>query len=94
MLCDLIRIPSLPGREAEAVEYAARRFAGIAEVEMVPLSNALRSDPDYADPIPGIEYDGRSVIRARVPGSGGGRALLFNTHLDVVPAVAGAGAAV
>jgi len=84
-LCDLIRFPSLPGKEAEAVDYAARRFAEVGEVERIPLSNALRADEDYADPVRGIEYDGRSELRVRVPGEAGGRSLLFNTHLDVVP---------
>jgi len=88
-LCDLIRFPSLPGKEMEAVEYAARRFAEVGEVERIPLTNALREDEDYADPVRGIEYDGRSELRVRLPGSGGGRSLLFNTHLDVVPASQG-----
>jgi len=52
----------------------------------VPLSNALREDEDYSSPVRGIEYDGRSNLRLCVPGAGGGRSLLFNTHLDVVPA--------
>ena len=84
-LCGLIRFPSLPGREAEVVEWAARRFAEFGEVERIPLTNALRADADYADPVRGLEYDGRSNLRVRVPGTGGGRTLLFNTHLDVVP---------
>ena len=84
-LCELIRFPSTPGRETEAMACAARRFAELAEVERIPLSNALRDDEDYADPIPGIEYEGRHNLRLRVPGSGRGRSLLFNTHLDVVP---------
>ena len=88
-LCDLIRFPSLPGQEREAVDYAARRFAELGEVERVPLSNSLREDADYADPIPGIEYDGRSNLRFRLAGAGGGKTLLFNTHLDVVPASQG-----
>src|ERR1035437_8184582 len=84
-LCDLIRIPSLPGSEARAVEYAGKRFAELAQVEPVALSNAIRQDPDYSDPIAGLEYDGRSNLRVRLPGSGKGRKLLLNTHLDVVP---------
>src|SRR5271157_620509 len=88
-LCDLIRFPSLPGKEMEAVEYAAQRFAEVGEVERIPLTNALRGDEDYADPVRGIEYDGRSELRVRVAGTGGGRSLLFNTHLDVVPASQG-----
>jgi acetylornithine deacetylase len=88
-LCDLIRFPSLPGQEQGAVDCAAARFAEVAEVERVPLSNTLREDEDYSDPIGGIEYGGRSNLRLRVPGTGGGRSLLFNTHLDVVPASQG-----
>jgi acetylornithine deacetylase len=88
-LCDLIRFPSLPGKEMEAVEYAGRRFAELGAVERVPLTNALREDEDYADPVRGIEYDGRSELRVRLPGTGGERSLLFNTHLDVVPASQG-----
>ncbi len=88
-LCELIRVPSLPGKEADAIACAEKWFAGKAEIERVPLSNSLRQDEDYADPVPGIEYDGRWNLRVRVPGSGGGRSLLFNTHLDVVPASEG-----
>ncbi|MHB9022722.1 MAG: M20 family metallopeptidase [Armatimonadota bacterium] len=84
-LCDILRFPSTPGKEAEAMEYAAGRFVEIAEVERISLSNVLRDDEDYADPIPGIDYEGRSNLRLRVPGTGGGQSLLFNTHLDVVP---------
>jgi acetylornithine deacetylase len=88
-LCDLIRFPSLSGQEEEAVDYAAARFAEVAEVERIPLSNALRDDEDYADPLPGLEYEGRSNLRLRVAGTGGGRSLLLNTHFDVVPASQG-----
>jgi acetylornithine deacetylase len=88
-LCDLIRYPSLPGQEQGAVDCAAARFAEVAEVERVPLSNSLRADEDYSDPVRGLEYAGRSNLRLRVPGTGGGRSLLFNTHLDVVPASQG-----
>jgi acetylornithine deacetylase len=86
-LCDLIRFPSLPGQEMEAIDYAAQRFAEIGQVERIPLSNSLHHDPDYADPIPGLDYEGRFNLRVRVRGAGGSacHALLFNTHLDVVP---------
>jgi acetylornithine deacetylase/succinyl-diaminopimelate desuccinylase-like protein len=84
-LCDLIRFPSLPGKEQEAMECAAQRFAEVGEVERIPLTNALREDKDYADPMPGIAYEGRSNLRVHVAGTDGGRSLLFNTHLDVVP---------
>ncbi|MDR3674386.1 MAG: M20/M25/M40 family metallo-hydrolase [Acidobacteriota bacterium] len=88
-LCDLIRFPSLPGQEKGAVDCAAARFADVAQVERVPLSNALREDEDYSSPVAGIEYDGRSNLRVRMAGTGGGQSLLFNSHLDVVPASQG-----
>lgn len=89
-LCELIRLPSLPGDEAGAIDCAARRFSPLAEVERVPLSDALLDDEDYSDPVPGLRYDGRSNLRLRRAGAGGeARSLLFNTHLDVVPASEG-----
>jgi len=88
-LCELIRVPSLSGNEAEAVELAAKWFDGLAEVERVPLSDDILRDEDYADPVRGLRYEGRSNLRLRVPGANGGRSLLFNTHLDVVPASEG-----
>jgi acetylornithine deacetylase len=84
-LCDLIRFPSISGKEADAMGYAEHKFAELAEVERIFLSNHLREDEDYADPIPGLEYEGRWQLRVRLPGAGAGRSLLFNTHLDVVP---------
>lgn len=86
LLCGLIRFPSLPGREAQAIDYAARRFAEVAEVERVPLTNALRDDPDYSSPVPGLDYEGRSNLRIRGAGASACPPLLLNTHLDVVPA--------
>jgi len=88
-LCDLIRFPSISGQEREVVDCAAARFTEVAEVERVPLSNSLHDDEDYADAVPGLEYGGRSNLRLRVAGTGGGPSLLFNTHLDVVPASEG-----
>jgi acetylornithine deacetylase len=36
---------------------------------------------------PGRDYAGRPNVAARLPGSGGGRSLLFSGHVDVVPAL-------
>jgi len=84
-LADLVRFPSLPGREAEAMEYAARRFAEVSQVERVLLSDSLLADDAYSSPVAGLKYEGRFNLRLRVPGSGGGASLLFNSHIDVVP---------
>jgi len=55
------------------------------EVERSTMSNAIKSDPDYSDPVPGIYYDDRFNLRITRRGNGGGRTLLFNAHTDVVP---------
>lgn len=55
------------------------------DVEKVELSNAILDDPDYSDPVPGLQYDGRFNLRVARPGRGGGKTLLLNTHTDVVP---------
>jgi acetylornithine deacetylase len=49
------------------------------------LSNALKKDPDYSDPVPDIDYDGRFNLRVLRKGDGGGRKLIINAHTDVVP---------
>lgn len=86
VLCDLIRFPSTPGKEQEAMDYLHRAFGGLgAQVERVPLSDALLKDPDYSDPIPGIRYDGRFNLRVQQAGATSGRTVILNTHVDVVP---------
>lgn len=86
LLCELIRLPSTPGHEAEAMQLLFDRFSGLdAAVEKRAMSEALKQDPDYSSPVPDLTYDGRFNLRVARPGAGGGRALLFNTHVDVVP---------
>lgn len=84
-LSDLIRCPSTPGQEAPAMACAEARFAEVADVARIPLSNSLRADEDYSEPLPGLDYTGRHNLRVQLSGSGGGQSVLFNTHLDVVP---------
>lgn len=86
LLTQLIARPSPPGQEQAAMACAEEAFVGLGvEVERVPLSNALRDDEDYSSPVPDLDYEGRSNLRVRLPGSGGGKTLLFNTHADAVP---------
>jgi acetylornithine deacetylase len=54
-------------------------------VERSALSDSIREDPDYSDPVPNLKYEGRFNLRLRRKGLGGGRDLLFNAHTDVVP---------
>lgn len=85
-LCDLMRFSSTSGQEHDAMCFLDERLRNAgAEAERVALANSLRQDPDYSDPVPDIQYDGRFNLRLARRGSGGGRTLLFNTHVDVVP---------
>jgi acetylornithine deacetylase len=85
-LCELLRFPSTPGHEHEEMLWLEGQFreVGIA-IRRQPMDNRLRSDPDYSTPVPDLDYEGRFNLRACLPGTGGGRTLLFNVHTDVVP---------
>lgn len=85
-LRELLRIPSVSGQEADAMAFLRQAFARFdVEVEPVALFDALRADPDYSAPIPGLRYDGRCNLRIRRRGRHPDRTLLFNAHVDVVP---------
>ena len=90
-LCDLLRFESTPGQEHEAMLYAEKEFRKIpgVTVERVMMSNAIKNDPDYSTPVEGINYDGRFNLRVTRKGTGGGKKLLLNAHMDVVPASEG-----
>ncbi|MFA5688301.1 MAG: M20/M25/M40 family metallo-hydrolase [Kiritimatiellales bacterium] len=85
-LSGLVQIPSVSGQEAEAMEWLAEQFSRFnVTVEKIPMSNALKSDPDYSSPVPDISYDGRYNLRVVCKGRNSHRALAFNAHVDVVP---------
>ena len=85
-LSELISFPSTSGKEHHLMCWAEEAFRELGvEVTRVPLSDTIKQDEDYSSPIPDLRYDGRFNLRLRLPGSGGGRTLLFNTHTDVVP---------
>jgi acetylornithine deacetylase len=94
LACELIRFRT-PSRENASVP------AGDEAALQEHLAARLRSagaDVDVWEPAPadvadhplsiagGIGFEGRPQMAARLRGSGGGRSLLFNGHIDVVPA--------
>lgn len=88
LLCDLIRIPSTVGNEGPAMELLHDRVRGLVDVaEFVPVTEDIRNDPDFSYPVRGLQYGDRPNLRVVKTGGGGDArpALLFNTHLDVVP---------
>lgn len=85
-LCRLISFPSTSGKEHELLCWAEEAFQQLGvEVRRVPLSEAIKQDEDYSSPIADLRYDGRFNLRLCLPGTGGGKGLLFNSHADVVP---------
>jgi acetylornithine deacetylase len=85
-LSDLIKIPSTPGQEQTAMQYCRDQFSKLdSSVNLCPLSDFIKDDPDYASPIPGIKYNGRDNLEIFRKGGGGGKSVMLNSHIDVVP---------
>lgn len=85
-LSKLIQIPSMSGQEQAAMDYLYYAFGKCnVTVEKIPLSDAIKSDPDYSSPIADIDYEGRYNLRVVRKGNGAGRRILLNAHVDTVP---------
>ncbi len=75
-----------PPRDEAALQtyLAARLRAAGAETDLwEPAPEDVAGSPMIA---PGLRFDGRPQLVARFPGTGGGRSLLLNGHIDVVTA--------
>lgn len=87
LLCELIAHRSTVGQEHEVQSYLAQYLARqgfTASLETV--DEDIVDDPDYTF-VPGhTSYAGRENLIVDIPGSGGGRSLIVNSHSDVVPA--------
>lgn len=87
LLGELVRIPSIGGTAAECgiqERLAAwMRAEGLA-VDHWPIPvDEVTAEPDF----PGMEVPRSQAcgLVGRLPGTGGGRSLMFNCHVDVVP---------
>jgi acetylornithine deacetylase len=87
LLRDLVRVPSIGGSDEEVTiqHTLARAFeAEGLEIDLwsLPLDD-LRADADF----PGVEVARREAwgLVARLAGRRGGRSLMLNAHVDVVP---------
>jgi acetylornithine deacetylase len=89
LLSDLIAFPSTVGNEGPAMRYMHERMSEVAdEVEFVEVTEAIKDDPDYSYPVV-TQYGDRPNVRAVRKGTGGGKSVILNTHLDVVPPSSG-----
>ncbi|HZB77124.1 MAG TPA: M20/M25/M40 family metallo-hydrolase [Solirubrobacteraceae bacterium] len=94
LLCDLIRFdttsrsaPDAPARDEAALQrfLAGRLEAAGAGIDLwEPSAGEVEGHP--LCPAGGIGFTGRPQLAARFKGAGDGRSLLFNGHIDVVPA--------
>ncbi|MBV9547020.1 MAG: M20/M25/M40 family metallo-hydrolase, partial [Chloroflexi bacterium] len=87
LLCDLVRVPSLGGSDGEiAIQHTLAQLLEAEGLEtdhwQLPLES-LVSESDF----PGVEVPRREAwgLVGRLRGRGGGRSLMLNAHVDVVP---------
>jgi acetylornithine deacetylase len=82
-VADLVRFPSVLGREGGVQEYVAfhLRASGL-ETESWDLDDSVKSQPNAGES--NIPFPGRPNVTGKRRGSGGGRSLIMNGHIDVV----------
>ena len=90
LLRDLIRIPSTRGNEGDAMRELQTRLASVVDsAELKPVSDDIQHDPDYSFKLDDFSYADQPNLKVVKKGSGNGKSLIVNTHLDVVPASPG-----
>ena len=82
-VAELVRRPSPLGDEAEAQSYVAEHLAasGLA-VDVWDLDDSIKALPNAGDS--GVPFPGRPNVAGIQKGSGGGRSLIVQGHIDVV----------
>jgi acetylornithine deacetylase len=86
LMRELIQRPSLLGSEHAMVERVAREIEGLGvRAHRVPHGAAALEGLPAAQ-APFVDVEGRNSLAVRIPGTGGGRSLALNTHMDIVPA--------
>ena len=85
LMRDLVRTPSITGHETAAQQLLAGRLRGmgLSVDAWSPARSDVEAHPAFSDD--GTTLGERPVVVARWPGRGGGRSLILNGHIDVVP---------
>ncbi len=82
-IADLVRIPSLLGDEAPVQHYVADSLVSSGfETETWDLDDAILDQPNAGRS--GVPFAGRPNVTGKKRGSGEGRSLILNGHIDVV----------
>jgi acetylornithine deacetylase len=84
-LQSLVQIDSETGKEGKIQNYIAETLTrlGLSVDKFEPDIELLRKHPGFIQP--DISFDGRPNVVGVLKGSGGGRSLLLNGHVDTVP---------
>jgi acetylornithine deacetylase len=85
LLVGLVEAPTVLGDEEPGQAIMAGAFAdcGLEPVDVPMDAGAIRADPHHSPFSWGVE--GKRNVVATWPGAGGGRSLVLNGHVDVVP---------
>jgi acetylornithine deacetylase len=85
LLQDIVRMPSTQGNEREAQLLIADKLLGLGmDVEMwEPDGEALEAHPFFHSPR--SRFTGSPNVVGLMRGTGGGRSIILNGHMDVVP---------
>ncbi len=90
-----IKTENLPpgGEEKPGQEFLydeLRRMVPKATLDVFQIDDvpAIREHPDFFATLDGVErnYEDRPIVSACLPGSGGGRSMVFSGHMDTMPA--------
>lgn len=81
----LIRIPSVTGDEGPIQAFMAETLQnmGLQVDSFVPSLQELQTHPAFVPPAQ--SYEGRPDVVGILKGTGGGKSLLLNGHIDVIP---------
>lgn len=84
-LVKMLRIPSVTGQEGDIQSFMAKTLAenGMVVDVFEPSVEELRKHPAFVEPQ--SSYEGRPDVVGVLRGAGGGRSLLLNGHIDVIP---------
>ena len=87
LLMELISHPSVCGEEMGAVNHMRDTLtdAGFSPT-IVPMDPAIKDHKEYSKYTKEPEWEGRGNLLTDYGGEKGGRSLIINAHLDIVPA--------
>ena len=84
LLRELVRVPSVFGQEGKCQTLVAEKLEDFCDSVDIwePRQSSLEGHPSYF--CPGVDYTGRPNVVGVLKGSGNGRSLIINAHVDVV----------